>query len=385
LIELIFEKKTIKTRKSTMFQLREKLSQYWQNIQQDLFPFLVENLGPLSEKQQQLITVLEMARVEEFIQSYRGWVGRPQDDRTAIARAFVAKAVYGLSSTRQLLDRLATDKALRRICGWERVNDISAEWTFSRAFAEFSKSELGERIHEALIKNYQSERLVGHISRDSTAIEAREKAAKKEKLTELESKAKRGRPRKGEERPAAEPTQLERQLDMSLEEMRAELSKTCDVGSKRNSKGYQVSWKGYKFHIDTADGGIPISAILTSASVHDSRVALPLATLTAQRVVSLYDVMDAAYDAQVIRSHSESLGHVPLIDFNKRRGGETRSFLPHEAQRYKERSTAERVNSRLKDEFGATTIYVRGHAKIMTHLMFGLIALTVDQLIRLVT
>ncbi len=226
---------------------------------------------------------------------------------------------------------------------------------------------------------------MGHISRDSTAIDAREKAIKKENPPKSVPKAKRGRPKKGEERPPAEPTQLERQLGMSLEEMRAELSKTCDVGIKRNSKGYQESWKGYKFHIDTADSGIPISAILTSASVHDSQVAIPLATLTAQRVVNLYDLMDAAYDAQVIRTHSASLGHVPLIDFNKRRGSETRSFLPHEAQRYKERSVAERMNGRMKDEFGATIIYVRGHAKIMTHLMFGLIALTVDQLIRLIT
>jgi len=368
-----------------MLQLKEKLSQHWHCIQQNLFPWLEEDLGPLSEKQQQLVAVLEMTRVEEFIQSYRGWVGRPQDDRTAIARAFVAKAVYNFSTTRQLLDRLKSDKVLRQICGWIKLNDVAEEWTFSRAFAEFSKSKLGERAHEALIKNYQSERLVGHISRDSTAIEAREKAIKKESPSELKPKAKRGRPRKGEERPPAEPTQLERQLNISLEEMRAELSKVCDVGTKRNSKGYQESWKGYKFHIDTADGGIPISAILTSASVHDSRVAIPLATLTAQRVVNLYDLMDAAYDAQVIRSHSESLGHIPLIDFNKRRGGDTRSFLPHEAQRYKERSTAERINSRMKDEFGATKIYVRGHTKIMTHLMFGLIALTVDQLIRLIT
>ena len=55
-----------------MHPLKETLSQYWHNIQQNLFPWLAEELGPLSEKQQQLITVLEMARVEEFIQTYRG-------------------------------------------------------------------------------------------------------------------------------------------------------------------------------------------------------------------------------------------------------------------------------------------------------------------------
>ncbi len=57
-----------------------------------------------------------------------------------------------MPTTRALLDRLETDSALRRICGWERKNDVPDEWTFSRAFAEFSKSRLPERVHEAFIK-----------------------------------------------------------------------------------------------------------------------------------------------------------------------------------------------------------------------------------------
>ena len=55
-------------------------------------------------------------------------------------------------------------------------------------------------------------------------------------------------------------------------------------------------WVGYKLHLDTVDGGIPVSAIVTSASVHDSQVAIPLATWTAQKIVSCYDLMDAGYD-----------------------------------------------------------------------------------------
>ena len=43
----------------------------------------------------------------------------------------------------------------------------------------------------------------------------------------------------------------------------------------------------------------------------------------------------------------------------------------------------ERVNGRLKDEFGARHIRVRGHGKVLCHLMFGVLALTVDQLLRL--
>jgi len=63
--------------------------------------------------------------------------------------------------------------------------------------------------------------------------------------------------------------------------MLADLPQRCAVGVKRNAKGHQGSWIGYKLHIDTADGEIPISCVLTSASVHDSQVALPLATMTA--------------------------------------------------------------------------------------------------------
>ncbi len=50
--------------------------------------------------------------------------------------------------------------------------------------------------------------------------------------------------------------------------MLKDLPKACDVGTKKNSKGYKTSWTGYKLHVDSADGGIPISCILTSVSVH---------------------------------------------------------------------------------------------------------------------
>ena len=76
-----------------MGQLRESLSQYWLNIQGSLFPWLKEELGELTEKQQQWVTTLEVIRLEEFLSTAYGLPGRPPADRTAIARAFVAKTV----------------------------------------------------------------------------------------------------------------------------------------------------------------------------------------------------------------------------------------------------------------------------------------------------
>lgn len=388
-----------------MSKLGQTLSQYWSKIQGTLFPQLEEELDPLTEKQQQLITTLELVRVEQFIPDYQGYEGRPRKTRSAIARSFVAKMVYNMTTTRMLWDRLHSDKSLRRICGWENSRQIPSEATFSRAMADFAETKLPQRVHEALIKNTYGDSavIVLHNSRDSTAIEAREKPLKKEgaPLDEqggTKPEKKRGRPKKGEERPLKEPTRIEKQQKMSLEEMLEDLPKGCDIGTKKNSKGHAEHWIGYKLHLDIADGCVPISAILTSASVHDSQVAIPLAEMTAKRVVNLYDLMDSAYDVPGIIAHSKSLGHVPLIDKNPRRDKALAAELKAESKRqkllnlesaekirYNERTTAERANARLKDEFGGCMVRVRGQAKVMCHLMFGVLALAADQLMRLVT
>jgi hypothetical protein len=336
--------------------------------------------------------ILELIRIEEHLNDYYGGMGRPPKSRAAIARAFIARMVYNMPTTRMLLERLESDKSLRRLCGWEYPYQIPDESTFSRAYAEFAASRLPERVHGALIQTSYEKEIIGHISRDSTAINAREKPAKKEPKTK--APAKRGRPKKGEKRPKAM-TRLERQASgMTLAAMLDDLPKVCDVGTKRNSKGHQTSWIGYKLHIDAADGGIPVSCLLSSASMHDSQAAIPLMEITANRVCNCYDLMDSAYDAPQIHTHSCGMGHVPIIDINPRGNVERKQALtaenkacatihlqPAEAVRYNERSTVERVNGRLKDEFGGRFVRVRGHAKVMCHLMFGILALTADQFI----
>jgi transposase len=373
------------------------ISGYWFKIQSNLFPLLEEQLGELTEKERELVSTLELIRIEKFSTYSRSLRGRPPKERAAIARAFVAKAIYNMPTTRALLDRLASDKKLRRICGWEQQSEIPSESTFSRAFAEFAESQLPAYVHQVLIKDKLSREIIGHISRDATEIEAREKPEKETKKAADKPKRKQGRPKKGEE-PVKEPTRLERQRTMTLQEMLDDLPRRCDVGTKKNSKGYKESWIGYKLHLDSIDGQIPVSCVLTSASIHDSQVALPLATMTEERVNNLYDLMDSAYDAPIIREHSKSLGHVPIIDINPRgntklkeeMGAEERRFeLLHfeqpEDRRYNERTVVERVYARLKDEFGGRMIRVRGYAKVMTHLMFGILALTADQLLRIVS
>jgi hypothetical protein len=379
--------------------LRQKISQFSHLFQDQLFPMLEKEVGEMGESAKRLTAVLSMIPLVRFVPMTRGWNGRPAKDRLAIASAFVAKAVLKLGTTRQVIDRLKNDEQLRRLCGWNQAKDVPHEATFSRAFAEFAAMELPQFVHEALVRDTQKERLIGHIARDSTAIEARErfpqakkKSVKGKKKNKAKSRKKTGPKKKGGIS-RKELTRLERQNGgMTVDAMLAEIPKSCSIGTKVSSKGHRQYWRGYKLHLDVADGQIPISAVLTGASVHDSQVAIPLATITAGRVTSLYDLMDAAYDAKAIKEHSRKLGHVPIVDPAQRVGAtknvifqpkKPRQFSWAEKERYRERTIVERVNARIKDDFGGRTIRVRGPVKVMAHLMFGVLALTVEQLLRL--
>jgi Transposase DDE domain/Transposase domain (DUF772) len=387
---------------------RELIMQRWNVIQHELLPELRNDVGTLTPKLEKVIYVLEWVRIEEFTESTWCGVGRPPHERGWLANAFVAKAVLGLTTTVGLMDRLTIDRALRRICGFPLCKKLPSEATFSRAFEEFAEWRLAERVHEALIKEHLGSELIGHISRDGTAIEARERPAQTQTAammpaptvrsawvqadegaaqtstpeTPVAAAKKRGRPRRGEVRAPAKESPVHRQRQQTLAQMLEDIPTACDRGTKCNAQGYKVSWNGYKLHLDTADCGVPIAALLSSASMHDSLAAIPLSLISAQRVTNLYDLMDAAYCSTELRDHSRSLGHVPLIDHNPRRG-EKIAFAPAEAIRYHERTAAERSNARLKDEFGGNHLRVKGDAKVMGHLMFGILALSADQLMRL--
>ena len=93
-----------------MSKLGQTIAQYWSKIQGSLFSFLEEELDSPTQKQQQLITILEVVRIEQFIPDRYGYEGRPPKTRAAIARSFVAKMVYNMTTTRALWDRLHSPK-----------------------------------------------------------------------------------------------------------------------------------------------------------------------------------------------------------------------------------------------------------------------------------
>jgi hypothetical protein len=93
--------------------------------------------------------------------------------------------------------------------------------------------------------------------------------------------------------------------------------------------------------------------------------------MPSEEFIILFQFCRAATDSgmafPIPQERKNILGYIHLSEFG----------VPHDIR------MSERVNARLKDEFGGRTLRVRGASKIMEHLMFGILALTVDQLLRL--
>jgi hypothetical protein len=109
-------------------KLSKGISWLLRGLQRVLFPQLEECWqGPLTDKERQLVAILELVRIEEFVLHREHRLGRPAHDREAIARSFVAKAVYGYPTTRSLIEALNTAPNLRRICGFQKLSDVPHE------------------------------------------------------------------------------------------------------------------------------------------------------------------------------------------------------------------------------------------------------------------
>jgi len=230
------------------------------NLQKSLFPALKEELRleELSHKEQKLISILDFAQIEKNITVVS--ITNTPKDREEIARAFIAKSVYNLQTTRDLIDRLHHDRTLRILCGWRYKNDIPSESKFSRVFKELSQMQIAQKAHEQFVKEYLSDKIFFYNATDATKIPLRERPVKA--LKEKPKPKKRGRPKKGETREPIKPTILKQQQNMqSVEEKLSLVSTNCGVGIKQNSKGNREVWIGGKLHISVVDGDIPITTL----------------------------------------------------------------------------------------------------------------------------
>ena len=276
----------------------------WSYIQGFLFPWMREDNDPITEALGRLVTTLDVIGLEAFVPEPPRGPGRPPEDRRALARAFVAKAVLGVPTTSALIERLDVDKSLRRILGWERRSQVPSEATFSRAFAEFARGALPDKIHAALIERALGGRIIGAIARDATEIEAREKP----------------------------------------------VQNTANDGKD--------------------DPPAPASPISTISWM---RPTTPPPSMTTARRSAMRRSSIATF-APSTKTRPNGPKEVERMKLIHMPDPDDRLFVF--------RTMAERVNARLKDEFGARSVRVRGAIKVKCHLMFGVVALAVDQILR---
>ena len=149
-------------------RLTEKISWLMRRVQKSLFPHLNECLPtPLTEQEKRLVSILEIVQIERHVPGivtrYR-YPGRKPLDRQALARVFVAKALYRHPTTSDLHRALQSAANLRRICGFGPSSTLPSEATFSRVFTAFAAGSMGNVVHDALVAEYLSPELVGHIS-----------------------------------------------------------------------------------------------------------------------------------------------------------------------------------------------------------------------------
>ena len=326
----------------------------------------------LSEKHKtflQIIRVLEEAQ-KPLLRPYAG-IGRKPIQYTPFMRSMWAKSFFGIDKTSELIVRLKSDPNLRILCGFKKV---PGKASFSRAFSCLSKTKIAQETLDTLVSDTHADRVVYHVCRDSTAIKAREKRPPKKAK---KMKYRPGRPKKGEIRPGKLeklPNVLKRQVQEPLEVSLENVPKTYSCGCKKNSKGNVSFWYGYKLHLDVSDYGFPLSAVVSSAHVADSQVALILEKMTEKKVQSCYSLMDSAYDAAVIKAFIEERGRVPIIEPNPNYRF-SQPLDPAKKDRYKIRTTVERAYSYLKDNLIPKTIYVKGYDKVSFVLMSAILCL----------
>lgn len=176
-------------------KLKETVSWLMGTVQRTLFPHREESLAsPLTAQEKRLVNILALVRREHSVpqSASRQWLGRPIKEREAIARSFVAKAVLGYPHTRSLLHALRTTATLRIRCGCANRSAVPSASTFSRACAACATRGRATVVHDALVQEHLSTALIGHVSRDATAIQGREKPVKKVK--QPKTPRKKGRP-----------------------------------------------------------------------------------------------------------------------------------------------------------------------------------------------
>jgi len=322
-----------------------------------------------SERELELLSYLRIIRgllaAEELrLLSLSNRLGRTGYPLLSILSIMVLKLLYQQLTVRQTLQLLKENENLRMIV---EIDSVPSEATMSRLSRQIEQIIDPQMLHERIMGLYQksTSRIIGHLSIDSTVIEAREKPIK---ATQQRKKPKkRGRKKKGsveEDEYRARKTKEEQQLAQYLVESPeisiSELEKRCSLTAKQNSQGRRQWFVGYKAHMACDDFGVPVAFAVTGACVHDTQVAIPLMKLTQKNFDFLYALMDKGYVSPIIEAYVQMIGRRAIIAQRSYRGRPPPQMDSPTALRYEVRTTVERTNGELKDGYLPVKLYRKG-------------------------
>ena len=206
-----------------------------------------QDLGPLGERYQAFVRVVEFVRVE------RAAILACEAGRrtTVVARAYRQGGVRH-HHPRALVERPTGRPSVRlEQCADPQRGDLLP-------CVQRSSPAAPSRRHGRCPRPPRSS------GRASRAIRRRSKAARNRRRPKPPNPS-----RKGEQRPKKQARRLERSAGDDPGADACRLPSAGDVGTKRNCRISNRMRSGYKLHRDVADGGIPLSCILTSASLHE--------------------------------------------------------------------------------------------------------------------
>ena len=319
-------------------------------------------------------TVQQLLSPGELTCLLRGSIkGRVGYDLLSILGIMLLKLHFRQPTMKETLLLLRENGNLKDILGISTVPSQATACRLSRVVERVVDPAV---LHERVIQAYKEamdNRMVGHLSIDSTIIEAREKPFVKEKEASPAPvpPKKKGRKKKGspeekaylEQKARAERERLDYLAEDPLQSI-SRLEMRCSLTAKQNSKGKRQWFIGYKAHLATDDFGVSVAYAVTGACVHDCKVAVPLMKTAHQRTDFLYALMDKGYLNPDIDAYAAMIGRKAIIDQRAHRSIAPLPMEKPEAARYKARTTVERTNSELKDGYLPDKIYRRGcHAR----------------------
>ncbi|AQY52285.1 hypothetical protein UE46_15515 [Listeria weihenstephanensis] len=231
-------------------------------------------------------------------------MGRPLSlNYEATFKALVIRYVEGIPTIKALVKRLNEDLMFKMNLRFLYSEHVPSEASFSRFTHVLSQHvDVLQTVNHVLLE--QIDAINGLFSEqlaiDATHFSAHDKAHKTDN-PKLPSVAE--------------------QLTMSSEDLMRTIPNNPTWSIKKNSKGKNMFWFGYKLHlaVSTTTQYI-VGSLLSAAFVSDSSVAIPLLRqVTAIGSKPSYMMMDKGYDVTAIYHAGHQLKIEPIIDFNRRR------------------------------------------------------------------